>query len=114
MATFGGVCFLNFFYSGTRSTSSDTPKMPISGVLGVSEMALQGPFDRKSSPRQSRCLEARSAWVEEGFKFEGKIFLPGKSLVAASSLSKHFRHFGHRGQKSPNMVINWVLLVGLP
>ena len=28
MATFGGVCFLDFFYLGTGSAISDTPKIP--------------------------------------------------------------------------------------
>ena len=46
MATFGGVCFLDFFDLGTGSAISDTPKTPILRqfyVLGVSEMALPVP-----------------------------------------------------------------------
>ena len=41
--TFGGVCFLDFFYSGTGSAISDTPKTPEIGILGVSEMVFLVP-----------------------------------------------------------------------
>ena len=43
LVTFGGVCFLDFFYSGTGSALSDTPKTPEIGILGVSELVLLVP-----------------------------------------------------------------------
>ena len=72
MATFGGVCFLDFFYLGTRNTISDTPKMPILGVLGVSEMALPCIFPCKLTLRfsQERVLKLKSWRKQTSLKIQ--------------------------------------------
>ena len=62
------------FYLGTRNAISDTPKMPILGVLGVSEMVFPVPEkenSRKQTPSNVAILEPNQT---EGLVWVSRIF----------------------------------------